>query len=374
MLSKYKKCLTRIMLLLVLLMPISSVPVMAAGNIVEIPEDEEGMQDAIEQLQEECGEGEYLVFKDTTDNKYYGGKGTDIFFWLKDKYGSETWVNESDLSDTKPWSEVDKKFDSLDAISFSYKASGTGSATMFIMKYTIVPVLTMTQSEYVFVKRYIDMMVPIGFTLCLMYTLLYLANCNIRDLKSPETLIYAFLKFIIGVAFVQASPLLAKAAFILSNSFMHMFMDGEIGAGLDTAFTSDQLIAIAMSCDKDQFLVSLLCMFGGLISGVIGTILTTVVILIASVLCYSRKIEFGLRSVFLPMAIADVSGTGTSGPGMRYLKKLFGVALQAGAIIFLFLLTARLSADSAVSGLVLPIAMLGAMGTAKKIAEEAMGG
>lgn len=374
MLSKYKKCLTRIMLLLVLLMPISSVPVMAAGNIVEIPEDEEGMQDAIEQLQEECGEGEYLVFKDTTDNKYYGGKGTDIFFWLKDKYGSETWVNESDLSDTKPWSEVDKKFDSLDAISFSYKASGTGSATMFIMKYTIVPVLTMTQSEYEFVKRYIDMMVPIGFTLCLMYTLLYLANCNLRDLKSPETLIYAFLKFIIGVAFVQASPLLAKAAFILSNSFMYMFMDGELGAGLDTAFTSDQLITIAMSCDKDQFLVSILCMVGGFISGVIGTILTTVVILIASVLCYSRKIEFGLRSVFLPMAIADVSGTGTSGPGMRYLKKLFGVALQAGAIIFLFLLTARLSADSVVSGLVLPIAMLGAMGTAKKIAEEAMGG
>lgn len=69
-----------------------------------------------------------------------------------------------------------------------------------------------------------------------------------------------------------------------------------------------------------------------------------------NVTCYARIIELVIRTIFAPIAIADVFHDGLHSPGVRYIKKYIAVCLQGAVILCILSITSTISA-SALSGL-----------------------
>ncbi len=55
--------------------------------------------------------------------------------------------------------------------------------------------------------------------------------------------------------------------------------------------------------------------------------------LCVSIICYSRVIEIYVRATFAPIALSDFFHSGLHGPGWRYLKSFLAVALQGALIL-----------------------------------------
>lgn len=301
-------------------------------------------------------------------DKYYCGDN-DVFYYLKDKYGDENFTGNSKFQDKK-WNEIDTSLDNLDSATFAKKTKIYGGATMWTMEHTICNVLRMDQAELDKVLPLVELMKPIGFMICILYFLLDVQSKADQFGKSPQTMMFCFFKFATGITFVHASSYLVSVGYALSNGFLDMFM-GQ-GSSLESAaYTLDELKDIAMKCDGTSIFSSVVLIIDAL-SGYLVDFFTAIIIVLMTTGCYARKLEIAIRSIFMPIGLADISGRGVQGPGMRYLKTLFACALHAGGIVALVqFATVFQVADVPFSGLAIPIALLGSINLVKKVAQEA---
>lgn len=305
------------------------------------------------------------VFLDNDGNAFVGSP-SEVFKMAKEQ-GMEL--------DGKEFEDDNNAADTLDAMTFGIRMGGD-AAMIFMMKATVYNILRVNTTELQNVVKYFDFTIPLGLTLCLLYALLELANKSHRDLQSIETFTWWLIKLAIGFLFVSCSKAFAELVYNLVNIFMDYFI-ADAGDSLETMGTKYNVwMKIALECDTTNIITGLINFVKELLVWVINTLLGTIVTLITAVMCYSFKLTLALRTMFIPLAIADVSSGGTAGPGMRYLKKTFGTAMQAGAICFMISIASEFQVDSSVmfAGFMVPFAVIGSIGTAKQIAEEALGG
>ncbi len=71
--------------------------------------------------------------------------------------------------------------------------------------------------------------------------------------------------------------------------------------------------------------------------------------IIITLIGISRVVEFTVRSVFVPIAIADIYRGGLHSPGMRYMKKIFALGLQMAIMMGISMACAQLINNPAIS-------------------------
>lgn len=266
--------------------------------------------------------------------------------------------------------------DGVDAAMFSIEVSSSNICSVSTMMGVVKDTLLFTQGEIGIINGLLPTVIPIAYCLMVLYFVLEIANIASRDITniSAEIYIKAFAKLIIAVLIIGNSYKLIIYGANLANGLTDMLL---------TAANSDLNLPalsgfaqIAASKDTDGIMAAIKMVLG-LFSGLINLILIPfnfIVIIIISVQCYSRKIEFLLRSLFLPMAIADIAGKGLESSGMRYLRKLVAVGFHGGGIIGLTYVAGELQ-QVAGSGtdIIIVLALLGSIGLVKTAINEMMG-
>lgn len=316
----------------------------------------------------------YVVFK-TASGGYAYGKSKDVFFWLKENHGDDAFTGDKNNKYAQ-WKDLssDSLSDGIDCIIFGWSL-GSGNMTMiFTLKHTVCNVLEIHQSEYTFIEKFIDAMIPVGFSICLLHALLAIIDKSEKELLSPLCWILWGAKYGTGVAFVAQSKELAALAYSLSNVLLSKFIYLANNPST-TVYTEAELVSLAMQCDTEDIFAAIGSIFGHIGDLIVSTIVGDIVVLLLACSCYARKLEIALRSIFLPIGLADMVGHGVNGAGMKYFKKLLACAFQAAGIVFLVVLGSNLTVTSGVpmSGLMIPIAILGSTAMASKIADEAWG-
>lgn len=78
-------------------------------------------------------------------------------------------------------------------------------------------------------------------------------------------------------------------------------------------------------------------------------LLSWIMRLCVSIVCYSRVIEIYCRAVFAPLAISDFFHTGLQGGGWRFLKNFLAVCLQGAMILVIAIIYSKLFASLTVN-------------------------
>lgn len=306
------------------------------------------------------------------DTEYYFGTQSEVFTYLKEKHGDESFIGDSkDVNDT--WGEVDTTGDGIDAATFGASVLIGGKGTIWVMENTVKNILVMQDMELAKVLPFVEIMMPLGAMLCVYYFLLDVQQKVEQSLKSPVTLMFCFFKLATGLAFVYFSKDLVTMGYKLSNGFIDMFMQTKADPLSKISYSESYLVNLAMECDSNNIITSICQFLGEILYLVAGQLLSIVIVILMSVGCFARKLEIAVRSVFLPLGLADISGRGVQGPGMKYLKNLFACGLHAGGLIFLIEFSTVFQMPNGVplAGFCVPIALLGSVNLAKKIAQEA---
>lgn len=256
-------------------------------------------------------------------------------------------------------------------------------------QYTAQQALEFTPgTEDVVLSKILEVTCPIGFILMAMYFMVGLLKDGSNE---KDTDIHMLVRN--GITLIVADLLLINASKIvgtlmsLSNSFMDTMRVATEAANLDLtteAITNlTDLGTLSWIALIVLFLVSLLS-YG---VGIVGSMITFV-------MCASAKIELMIRFSYAPIGLASIAEGGPHAhEAIRYLKKLFASGFQFGAIILaIFLanvfgknvLTLSTTPDNymlfaiayftnAIYTMVLPLAAIGAISTAKQMINEAFG-
>lgn len=184
-----------------------------------------------------------------------------------------------------------------------------------------------------------------GVLLLMLYFLLsILANIE-RDQLTMDNMIKSIIEFVVAYIFVSYGYNIILGLMSLGDSLLVTIEDSL--ANSDNVLLSDVQMAaldeyktgtVDNSLKILQGFLMMLYYFGNLM---IPDLLNTAGMILVYVACLSRGVEVAVRTMFCPLAIADVFKAGMHSPGVRYMKKFAAVCFQ-GAIIYAILLASNL--------------------------------
>lgn len=266
--------------------------------------------------------------------------------------------------------------DNGDSLVFAIENSTANICSISAMVGIVKQTLLFTQGEISIIESMLQTIIPIAYCLMVLYFVLEIANIASRDITniSADVYIKAFAKLIIAVLIIGNSYKIIIYGANLANGLTDMILK-TVSGNLDLPPLST-FVSNAARADTSSFLEMLkgcLAIFSAL-TNLLLIPFNFIVVLILSVQCYSRKIEFLLRSLFLPMAIADIAGKGLESNGMRYMKKLLAVGFQGAGIIGLLYVASQLQVISnAGTDIIIMVALLGSISLVKTAINEMMG-
>ena len=152
---------------------------------------------------------------------------------------------------------------------------------------------------------------------------------------TAEIIVMPLLKF--GIAYL----IIAQGTEIISTVLgaSNVFCDW-----VDTAFGSTSFTDLTFG-EASSFNGILTKIVFEAIPGLLSLLSQIIAMLIIGIQLITIRIEVLVRTMFFPIAVADVAGRGTSGSGMRYLKNLLGNIFLLGTILIVIKLTYMVSAD-----------------------------
>lgn len=266
--------------------------------------------------------------------------------------------------------------DSADSMVFTIESASSNVCSINAMIGVIKDTLLFTGGEISIVEGMLQALIPIAYCLMVLYFVLEIANIASRDITniSAEIYIKAFAKLIIAVLIIGNSYKIIIYGANLANGLTDLLLDTAESAANLPKLTS--FIDVALRVDTSGLMDCLKSAMSVLssITSILLIPFNFIVIIILSVQCYSRKIEFLLRSLFLPMAIADIAGKGLESSGMRYLRKLVAVGFHGAGIIGLAYIASELQRLSGgATDIVITLALLGSISLVKAAINEMMG-
>lgn len=191
--------------------------------------------------------------------------------------------------------------------------------------------LTMVATVYDYVQ-------PLGLTLALCFAVAEMMEAVMRSGSNnvtAEIIVMPLLKF--GIAYL----IIAQGTEIISTVLgaSNVFCDW-----VDTAFGSTSFTDLTFG-EASSFNGILTKIVFEAIPGLLSLLSQIIAMLIIGIQLITIRIEVLVRTMFFPIAVADVAGRGTSGSGMRYLKNLLGNIFLLGTILIVIKLTYMVSAD-----------------------------
>lgn len=186
-----------------------------------------------------------------------------------------------------------------------------------------------------------NIMIGISAALITLYFLMDLIEQIQRGQgQTPELLLRSFLKVVIAVE-------------LIIHGFDLFITLRQVGDSLTSSLTSVTSIASGGMNVADQIVPTgekWYTYLGLVFQLILPFAFSKIIYLGINVTCYARIIELVVRTVFAPVAIADIFHDGMHSPGVRYIKKYIAVCLQGAVIICILAITSTISA-SALSGM-----------------------
>lgn len=152
---------------------------------------------------------------------------------------------------------------------------------------------------------------------------------------TAEIIIMPLLKFGIAYLIIAQGTNIISTVLGASNMFCN-WVDGAFGDISYTELTFGEATSFNGILTKIVFEA---------IPGLLSLLSQIIAMLIIGIQLITIRIEVLVRTMFFPIAVADVAGRGISGSGMRYLKNLLGNIFLLGTILIVIKLTYMVSAD-----------------------------
>lgn len=169
-------------------------------------------------------------------------------------------------------------------------------------------------------------MIPIGYSLMLLFFYINLLNKATSDNFNLERLFKSLLGLLVVALFMSNGLKLINLCMDFSNALMNTV----IGGSINSPPSKDELLYWAKICSKFHGLASRIQYEINLLIPALATDIITGVIW---VITWSRLVELSARCALFPIGCADLYGEGTRGPGFRFFKKIIALGLQAAVIL-----------------------------------------
>ena len=208
--------------------------------------------------------------------------------------------------------------------------------------FNIVNQLTVWQTDTAtqFTSQVYEWFVPIALTLCLGYVMLDMMGAIERagmQNATPQILIMPMLKFVACWLLMKYGLKLIGYAMDGSNGFVKWIISlqsdwgsyaeskapAAFGGGSLTVGDSGSVVHSGLLAKLfTELLPAMISMVGMVIAA--AQIAMTVV---------SFRLDYLIRAMFMPFAIANVAHTGPNGPGISYIKKFIGDMFFMGGVL-----------------------------------------
>lgn len=183
---------------------------------------------------------------------------------------------------------------------------------------------------------YQNVCVPIGMGLVLIYFMVNLLEKSTQQQGFDlEHMIKLLLKLFVGLYFIQHGLELMASIYSLGFAFLTDIANVSSADFASNSFARDAWTSLTgESWNGDWgFFESIGKIFSVGIPLLIPWLVTLVMKVIVNFVCYSRLIEFYIRTAAAPIALSDFFTEGVHGNGWRFVKGYIAVALQAGVIM-----------------------------------------
>ena len=254
---------------------------------------------------------------------------------------------------------------------------------MFTALYdSIKDILTITNEQLVTATKIYNALLPLGYTLVLLYFLLELLEKTTHDQFNLEVFVKMFIKLVFAETIMDYGDELIGGFISIGNWFILEVktINGQVTFNPPT-YTEQQIKdAVEKLGFIDQIAAWSTCMVIWLITAV-----TRVTV---KVQCWAIKLELILRAALSPIAIADMFSDINRSTGWRYLKKILGVAMQGGALLAIYSIGSvfqttelveyvsgdgKINFDAFIDTFIITFSLIGVTATSKQVINDALG-
>ena len=203
---------------------------------------------------------------------------------------------------------------------------------------TVHDILRTTTEDFAIASKIYGVLLPLGYTLVLFYFLLELLEKTTHEQFNLEVFIKMFIKLMFAEVFMDYGPELIGGFLSIGNWFLVTIK----GISLDN-FTNpigvDELDRLKTAVNK----MGIISQIAALGPALIIWILSKICMVVMKVQCWTIKLELALRVALSPIALADMFSEISRSAGIKYIKKILGTALQAGAVCAIYKIGAAYS-------------------------------
>ena len=197
------------------------------------------------------------------------------------------------------------------------------------------PVLALIRSLY-------DIVFPLAVMMLFVYFMLSLIERCSSDTFNWEQLWKVFVMLIATKFLIEHGFDLLEKLFQIGLAITDSFSSIR-SAGSEFALGDEQIAGIIKDLNENmgwamKFIRNILLWIALLIPALISFLMRIAV----SVICYSRIAEIYVRAVFTPVALSDVFHGGLQSGGWRYMKSFMAICLQGATIIVIAIIYGQL--------------------------------
>lgn len=207
--------------------------------------------------------------------------------------------------------------------------------------FNIVNQLTVWQTDTAtqFTSQVYEWFVPIALTLCLGYVMLDMMGAIERagmQNATPQILIMPMLKFVACWLLMKYGLKLIGYAMDGSNGFVKWIISLQpdwgsyTAAKVKVAWGTSPTVGEGGSVVHSGLLAKIFTEFLPAMISMVGMVVAAAQIAMTVV---SFRLDYLIRAMFMPFAIANVAHTGPNGPGISYIKKFIGDMFFMGGVL-----------------------------------------
>jgi hypothetical protein len=167
----------------------------------------------------------------------------------------------------------------------------------------------------------------VGAGLALLWCMLELIEKSSQGHITGEFILQLGIKFTIAAVVIAEGGEIAKGVINLANG-----VTGDMLGGFNSAAAGSTLDARFVEVYNDIKNAKVFACVGAMIPLLLPAIIMKLCTIIMFALLAGRILEVAVRYIFFPIGASDVFTHGMGSPGFRYIKKLFGAALQGIAM------------------------------------------
>ena len=250
--------------------------------------------------------------------------------------------------------------------------TGAGSDTIGIVDILRFDTNTTFQKVMSAGESVYDMLAIVGAIIVFTYFLLELAEVNMDDGFTYETLTKHVIKTIVGILIIKNGFMILEWALTTCTSIFDTLSTATSGNAISVFTFSGCPFHMCVGANLIDFL-------GGFFSYAIPYIAILAAMMTVRIICWARLLDITIRVMLAPIGMSDLIKGGMNSGGVRYLKKLCASSLQGACILAVMAAYRAIAASiyatstGVFASIVVALALVTAVKKTGAIAEDVLG-